>query len=74
MDNPTSQNPEEPFQYLKAIRSELDQPALGIICGSGQGEMANSVLPQLRLETPWYSCADIETVAIGSISSPQSLE
>lgn len=58
----------------RQIPSELDQPALGIICGSGLGGLANSVLPQLCLEITRYLCADIETVAIGSISSPQFLE
>lgn len=54
MDKSISQRSEEALQYLKGrIPSELDQPAVGIICGSGLGGLAKSVLPQPRLEVPY---------------------
>lgn len=54
MENSVSQHCEEALQYLKGkIPSELDQPAVGIICGSGLGGLTNSVLPQPRLEVQY---------------------
>ncbi|MCJ1468636.1 hypothetical protein MMC07_007265 [Pseudocyphellaria aurata] len=54
MDDSVSQHCEEALHYLnQRIPSELDQPAVGVICGSGLGGLANSVLPQPRLEVPY---------------------
>lgn len=54
MNDSVSQHSEEALQYLKErIPSELDQPAVGIICGSGLGGLANFVLHQPRLEVQY---------------------
>lgn len=49
-----SQRCEEALQFLtERISSELDQPAVAIICGSGLGGLENSVLPEPRLEVQY---------------------
>lgn len=54
MDNSIQQQSEEALQYLKGrIPSELDQPGVSIICGSGLGGLANSVRPQPRHEVQY---------------------
>lgn len=54
MDDSISQRCEEALRFLKErISSELDQPAVGIICGSGLGGLENSVLPEPRLEVQY---------------------
>ena len=41
----------ETFQYLRsALPHELQQPIVGIICGSGLGGLAKTVHPEPRIE------------------------
>ena len=54
MDNFLPQQAEQALQYLHAkIPSELLSPVVGIICGSGLGGLAESVLPEPRAEIPY---------------------
>lgn len=54
MNVSVSEHSDEALQYLKErIPSELDQPPVGIICGSGLGDLANVVLHQPRLEVQY---------------------
>lgn len=54
MDNFSPQQAEQALQYLQArIPPELLSPVVGIICGSGLGALAESVLPEPRAEIPY---------------------
>lgn len=54
MDNFLPQQAEQALQYLQArIPAELLSPVVGIICGSGLGALAESVLPKPRAEIPY---------------------
>ncbi|KAK0513047.1 hypothetical protein JMJ35_005064 [Cladonia borealis] len=54
MDNVLPQQAEQALQYLHArIPLELLSPVVGIICGSGLGGLAESVLPEPRAEIPY---------------------
>ena len=54
MDNFLPQQAEQALQYLHArIPLELLSPVVGIICGSGLGSLAESVLPEPRAEIPY---------------------
>ena len=51
MDDFSPQQAEQALQYLQArIPIELLSPVVGIICGSGLGALAESVLPEPRAE------------------------
>ena len=55
IDNaPAFRRATEAVQYLlKQLPETLQQPRLGIICGSGLGSLADMVLPQARHEIPY---------------------
>ena len=54
MDNLLPQQAEQALQYLHArIPLKLLSPVVGIICGSGLGGLAESVLPESRAEIPY---------------------
>lgn len=54
MDDFVAQRAEQALQYLQArIPSELLSPVVGIICGSGLGTLAASVLPEPIAEIPY---------------------
>lgn len=48
------QKSSEALQYLQSkIPPELRSPIMGVICGSGLGGLADTVLPQPRLEVDY---------------------
>ncbi|CAF9906425.1 hypothetical protein IMSHALPRED_004202 [Imshaugia aleurites] len=52
MENATSQRIAEALHYLQAkVPPKLQQPIIGIICGSGLNGLAEAVLPEPRFET-----------------------
>lgn len=54
MENATSQQTAEALRYLQAkVPPKLHQPVIGIICGSGLGDLADAVLPEPRYEIPY---------------------
>ena len=57
MNNAASQEIAEALNYLEAeLPAELHVPVIGIICGSGLNDLANTVLPEPRYQ---FSYADI---------------
>lgn len=54
MNNIISQHAAEALQSLQAkLPLDLQQPAVAIICGSGLGGLADTVLPEPRAEIPY---------------------
>lgn len=51
MDDLVFQHSSDALEYLeKIIPPELRLPSVGIVCGSGLGGLAKTVMPQPRLE------------------------
>lgn len=54
MDDLVFQHSSDALQYLeKKIPPELRLPSVGIVCGSGLGVLAKTVMPQPRLEVDY---------------------
>lgn len=54
MDDLVFQHSSDALQYLeKKIPPELKSPSVGIVCGSGLGGLAKTVMPQPRLEVDY---------------------